>query len=532
MKNKLSISILASGAFVACSMMLGSCTDGFDSRNVNPYEATDEEMNRDNLKTGAFFTQQLRGVMPVGDNLGGEYQIVEMLDADVFAGYFANIKDSYNIGTRHHDHYMIVNSWNDEPFAKAFTDVMQPWRSICNATEEGSVDRALSTVVKVFGMSRVTDKYGPIPYSKFGTAMAVPYDSQQDVYNQFFTELDEAISVLTAYVDAGNEPYMARYDYIYSGNVMKWVKFANTLRLRLAMRISNVDSNKARTEATAAINNKYGLLAAAADDAVVNQTSAFRYTNPLWEVTQSFNDMRMSATIECYMSGYNDPRLGSYFKSVTVGGQNQYRGMRNGMTSGFDAMKSVTSAANFNTDDAIPWMRAAEAYFLQAEAKLRLGVGNGEVKDLYEQGVRASFESAHASGVENYLADNTNVPLQAWVSPTNGQSVNTSSMLTNVTVAWDDNASANAKLQRIMVQKYLALYPDGMEAWSEMRRTGYPGQVSRAYSGNASVGATAVMSRLQFPSTEYTNNAANMAEAVQLLGGVDNAATRLWWDVN
>lgn len=532
MKNKLTVSIFASGALFAGSMLLGSCTDGFEGRNVNPYEATDEEMNHDNLKTGAFFTQQLRGVMPVGDNLGGEYQIVEMLDADVFAGYFANIKDSYNIGARHHDHYQIVNNWNAEPFSKAFTDVMQPWRSICNVTDEGSVDRALSTVVKVFGMSRVTDKYGPIPYSKFGTAMAVPYDSQQEVYNQFFTELNQAIEVLTAYADAGNEPYMARYDYIYQGNVMKWVKFANTLRLRLAMRISNVDANKARTEATAALANKYGLLAAASDDAVVNQSSNFRYTNPLWEVTQSFNDMRMSATIECYLSGYNDPRMAQYFKSVTIDGQNQYRGMRNGMTSGFDAMKSTTSAANYNTDDAIPWMRAAEAYFLKAEAKLRLGVGDGDVKDLYEQGVRTSFESAHASGVDAYLADNTSLPLQAWVNPINGSSVNTSTMVTNVTVAWDDAASVNTKLQRIMVQKYLALYPDGMEAWSELRRTGYPGQVSRNYSGNSSVPATAIMARLQFPNTEYSNNAANMADAVSLLGGQDNAATRLWWDVN
>lgn len=530
MKNKTIISGLLSGVLISGSLTLGSCTDSFDSRNKNPFEATEEEMNQDNLKTGAFFTQMLRGVKPVGDNLGGEYQIVEMLDADIFAGYFANVKNSYNIGSLHHDHYQIVNNWNAEPFVQAYTNVMQPWRSICNATEEGAVDRALATVVKVYGMQRITDKYGPIPYTAFGSAMAIPYDAQKDVYDKFFEELDEAIAILTAYVATGNAPYMARYDYIYSGNVMKWVKFANTLRMRLAMRISYVDAAKARTEAQAALSNEYGLLENSADDAVVNQTTTFRYTNPLWEVTQSFNDMRMSATIDCYMNGYNDPRIGSYFTSVAIDNQNQYRGMRNGMRSGFDQMLTVTSAANYQSSDVIPWMRAAEAYFLKAEAKLRLGVGDGDVKDLYEKGIRTSFESAHASGADAYIANATDTPLQAWVNPANGSSVNTSSMLTNVTVAWDDAADTETKLKRIMVQKWIALYPDGMEAWSEMRRTGYPGAVSRDYSSNSAVPATSIMRRLQFPSTEYSNNSANVNAAVQLLGGNDNAATRLWWD--
>ncbi len=83
-----------------------------------------------------------------------------------------------------------------------------------------------------------------------------------------------------------------------------------------------------------------------------------------------------------------------------------------------------------------------------------------------------------------------------------------------------------------MIQKWIALYPDGQEAWSEMRRTGYPGWIRiSTYSYASGVSNNEMISRIQFPSTEFSNNSANAQEAVQLLGGQDNAGTRLWWDV-
>ena len=87
-------------------------------------------------------------------------------------------------------------------------------------------------------------------------------------------------------------------------------------------------------------------------------------------------------------------------------------------------------------------------------------------------------------------------------------------------------------LERIMVQKWIALYPDGQEAWSEMRRTGYPGWVRiSSYSNQTEVASGEMISRLKFPSTEYDNNSKNTQAAVTLLGGNDSAGTRLWWDV-
>lgn len=519
-----------SGALLMGTLLLGSCTGEFEKWNINPNEVTPDQMKYDNLNTGAYFVQMEKGVFIVGKDMGGEYQITEMYTGDIFAGYIANTK-KFDYTTYHNDHYRLYNNWYDAAFADAYKEVMEPWRSIVNETTESSVDRAMATVVKVLGMSRITDMYGPIPYSKFGTALKVPYDSQKDVYYQFFNELNDAISVMTAYVDGGGSKYMANYDYIFSGDVRKWVKFANTLRLRLAMRISFVDTAKATTEAQAAINHSIGLMSSKDDSAILHQTTSLSFRNPLWEVSESFTDVRMGATMDCYLNGYEDPRLSVYFLPAANDGK--YHGVRNGMTS-YDqsGYYKACSGLNFAENDGMQWMDASEAYFLQAEAKLRLNLGSETVQEYYENGIRTSFDSKGASNVDSYLTSDK-TPLETFTDAKTGRSTNVSSMLSNLSVAWDESADEGTKLERIMIQKWIALYPDGQEAWSEMRRTGYPGFVRiSTYSGVTEVTNNELISRLKFPSTEYSNNAENVAEAVSLLGGKgDIAGTRLWWDV-
>lgn len=519
--------IIAAGFFIC--FFFTSCTDQFEKWNINPNEVTPEQMQQDNLNTGAYFTQMEKGVFIVGKDLGGRYQIIEMLTGDIFASYIANI-NTYSYTTYHNDHYALYKDWYDTPFNDAYTYIMQPWKSIVDVTDESSPARAMATIVKVLGMSRITDMYGPIPYSKFGTTTQVPYDSQKDVYYQFFEELQAAISVLTTYSDNNTAKYMEQYDYIYSGNVSKWIKFANTLRLRLAMRVSFVDRAKAETEAAAAINHSYGLMTSVEDAAILHQTTSFTFINPIWEVSESFKDMRMGATMDCYLNGYNDPRIGRYFRaSLKDGG---YHGVRNGMVNiSKDAYAVAASGINYEANDDIQWMDAAEAYFLLAEAKLRLNLGTGTVREYYEQGVRTSFSFKGAPGVDAYLADNERLPLSTYMDPNTNRGINVGSSLSMKTIAWDDNVSEEEKLERIMIQKWIALFPDGQEAWSEMRRTGYPGFVRiSSYNYTTEVASNELISRLKFPTTEYSNNSQNTQAAVALLGGNDIAGTRLWWD--
>lgn len=520
----------SNGSLLALSLLLASCTGQFEKWNINPNEVTPEQMSYDNLNVGAYFTQMEKGVFIVGENLGGRYQITEMLEGDVFASYLSNI-NTYSYTTYHNDHYALYSDWYNAPFNDAYKNIMQPFKSIVDATSESSVAYAMASVVKVLGMSRITDMYGPIPYSKFGGSTQVEYDAQKDVYYKFFGELEAAVSIMTEYVKSSSNPYMSDYDYIYSGNVNNWIKLANTLRLRLAMRISNVDEEKAKVEATAAINHSCGLMKSSSDDAILHQTSSFSFTNPIWEVCQNFNDMRMGATMDCYLNGYNDPRIASYF--CTTANDGKYHGARNGMINiNKNDYILATSGVNYQSGSNMKWMDAAEAYFLLAEAQMRWGLGTETVQSYYEKGITTSFASNGVSGATSYIQNNTNLPLTTYTDAAIKRDTNVGSMLSNLTVAWDETADDKTKLERIMIQKWIALFPNGQEAWSEMRRTGYPGWVRiNSYSYQNEVSDGEMISRLKFPTTEYSNNSANTQKAVMLLNGPDLAGTRLWWDV-
>jgi len=524
--------ILSKITLVGLGMLsLAACTKNFEKWNIDPNQASSEDMQHDNLNTGAYYAQMQRGVFVIGDNMGGEYQITQALEGDLFASYFATII-TWGYTTYNNDHYALYPSWYNAPFNDAYENVMQPWKSIYDATDAASPARAMATVIKVFGMSRITDMYGPIPYSKFGTDINVAYDSQKDVYSRFFTELEESIQILTEYADNNSATYLADYDNVYYGNVSKWVKFANTLRLRLAMRVSYVDEALAKEQASAAISNSYGLLASADDDAAVHQSSSLTFRHPLWEIGTSWDDEHMSATMDCYLNGYNDPRLAAYFQPAESTGS--YKGVRNGIRNVSKAnYNTVSSRPNFAQGDDMHWMYAAEAYFLMAEASLRFGLGDQTPQEYYEQGIKASFSSAGVSGADSYIANSENLPLSSYSDPYRTWSAtDVSSMLSFLPVAWDDSASEDEKMERIMIQKWIALYPDGQEAWSEMRRTGYPGWVRiSSYSYQTEVAEGEMISRLKFPTDEYTNNNQNTVAAVSLLGGDDTAGTRLWWDV-
>ncbi len=524
--------ILSLGCLAVGAMLAMSCTDGFENWNINPNEATQEEMEHDNLNTGSYFAQMQRGVFRIGKDMGGEYQLTQALEGDIFAQYFAPTMKWSN--EDRNDQYNLYPQWYRAPFNDAYQEVMQPWYEIKKAVETNPSAKtalALATVVKVLAMQRVTDCYGPIPYSKFGTDIHVAYDSQQDVYDEMFKELADAIDQLTAYTESSTSRYMQDYDHVYQGNVTKWVKLANTLRLRMAMRISYVDEARARTEAAAAINNSIGLMTSSDDDAAVHQSSSLTFIHPLYEIATSWDDEHMSATMECYLKGLNDPRMKAYFLAAT--GTGEYKGIRNGKASIQKSQyQTNTSRMNYNSDHDMEWMHAAEAYFLMAEAKLRFGLGSQSAREYYEQGITTSFASAGVSGATSYYNNSESLPLAQYVDPYNNRSTDVSLMLTMLAPAWDDNASDDVNLQRIWLQKYLALYPDGEEAWAEMRRTGYPRVIPiESNRSNGEVPSYEIISRLKFPDTEYTNNTENTNAAVQLLGGRDVAGTRLWWDV-
>ena len=176
-------------------------------------------------------------------------------------------------------------------------------------------------------------------------------------------------------------------------------------------------------------------------------------------------------------------------------------------------------------------MAPAETAFLKAEAVAVFGWNmGGSAKDFYEQGVRLSFEQWGVNGADAYLADMTSVP-GTYSDPAGSNDYN--NILTNLSVAWDDSASAEVKQEKIMIQKWIANFPLGNESWADIRRTGYPHILPCTDEANNSGGLVPNEGprRIKYPQEEYTSNAANLSEAIsKYLGGPDQMATRLWFD--
>lgn len=507
--------------------LFNSCTTNFSEYNVNPNEATEEMKNWDNVKTGSLFLLMQQNVLVVAHgSIGSDrYQTVEVMGGDGFVGYFGFPSPSINSAGRYN---WGGSSWYGDMFTTNYANTMNAWREIKNEVNDETDPRfALAQILKVAAMHRVTDSYGPIPYVEYGISKEVPYNSQKDVYYYFFTELEEAVSVLESYALAG-ETIFSSWDCVYNGNVNSWVKFANTLRLRLAMHLAYVDPTKAKQEAEAAVNNPIGLMLSSNDVAKLQHIHPIAtYESPLY-IISGWDDACMGATIDSYMNGYMDTRRSAYFNASS---DNAYRGIRAGMSGSIPKSSYTTglfSKPNVSATSDVVWMRASETYFLLAEGALRGWSMGGDAKSYYESGVAMSFQE-HSATIGSYLSNQTSIPAD-YVDPvTSSYSMNARGL---ITIAWEDAASTEEKLERIITQKYIALFPVGQEAWTEFRRTGYPKvfPVAVNESNGGCVNTEIQIRRLPFPVSEYNTNADALAEGIRLLGGVDNPGVKLWWD--
>mgnify|MGYP000750864326 FL=1 len=176
------------------------------------------------------------------------------------------------------------SNWPGLMFTRAYKDVMNPWRELKKAINNENDPRyAVVQILKVATMHRVTDSYGPIPYLKFGIEKEVMYDAQKDVYYRFFEELDAAVRVLDSYATNGDKVF-PDWDCVYNGNVKSWVKFANTLRFRLAMHLSDVDGDKAKTEIKAAMEAPHGFVESKGDIAELQHVHPIATYQSPWYV--------------------------------------------------------------------------------------------------------------------------------------------------------------------------------------------------------------------------------------------------------
>jgi hypothetical protein len=395
----------------------------------------------------------------------------------------------------------------------------------------------------IFGY--ITDVWGDVPYSQAlrgdaaDATLQPAYDAQKDIYTGLFADLTEAVDAMAAGASAASvlTPVGAA-DPLFAGNRTRWERFGNSLRARHAMRLANVDPATAQAELAAAIAAPGGLIASNADNAQLNWPGDGVYNNP-WSVNnQGRDDHRLSDRLLNEMVPVNDPRVAVYaqptlcFLNPAATGcpasPPQYAGMPNALTATDAATWSLTSSRPgrvfYSTDRfcKTSWSVADAAYvgcsgltgarfpsfiltyaevsFILAEAAERGWIA-GSAATYYNQGIEASMAQwgvTDATAIAAFLAR----PEILYVPGTEG-------------------------LRRIALQKWIALYTDGVEAWAEWRRTCVPATVKP---GPAAV-ITTVPRRYQYGQREASVNSANMDAAIARQGP-DEFTTRMYWDTN
>lgn len=508
---------------LSSSVYLTSCTDKFEEINTNQTKLTTLGKN----ELPYLFSK----AQSASSYAFWRYQVAQNLFADLYSQYFALTATYFPS-----DRYVMRMDWLQWHWRPIYTEAVPQLKSLLDQTDKASAENALASIMWVYTFHRVTDYYGPIPYFKAGEpARTVAYDAQDKIYDDFFKRLDAAVTLLKG--KAADKPY-GNFDLIYKGDVNKWIKFANTLRLRLALRISKVDPARAKREAEAAVTG--GVMTDIADDALMVKSEAGSDFNGLAGISV-WNEFRMSASMESVLKGYEDPRIGIYFQPATA--TKTYEGLRNGL---LPAQQNVQeNTANYNSNVGERWVRgggaawsgqnttpqnilhAAEAYFLRAEGAMNGWNMGGTAKELYEKGIETSMKQwgiTNAAAITAYI-NSPNKP----VAPGDQQK---SPPMSNISIKWDAAASDAVKREQIATQKWLALYPDGIEAFADFRRARLPKLYPIVNSDNADLPAGSFIRRIPFLDLEKQTNAEALKAAETLLGGPDKVSTPLWWDKN
>lgn len=516
---------------IALVLIAGACTENFEAINDNPYQITDESLQQDFNHVGAFYPSMLNNIF--------QDQIAHNLVHESFVGHLGT--PTPFVSNRNNTTYYIT--WGDSYWNGVYNNIMAPARQVIKIAEEGGYDvfAAWAKLIRVIGASRLSAYHGPIIYTNYGsTDQTIMYDSEETLYNTWFAELDEIVSVFSANTDYTG---LTKFDASYSGNVSKWLKVANSWRLILAMRLSKVAPDLAKTQGEKAIADPGGIITTP-DDA----WKLSLYGGPFrpGRICFGWGDTRMGAAMESVLGGYQDPRVEKFFDPATDNTlypdhpDFPYKGIQSGalIVAKDDRLTYSTLDAQFdpagnNAGGVRRMLMPSDVLFTLAEASLRGWAGAGDAQENYENGIRASFAEWGAGGVDAYLENDTDLPLD-YVDPKESSGQNDFQNRMTVTVKWDDAADNEEKLDKILTQKWISSVHNTIEIWVDHRRTGYPKLpfVSKNDS-DATWGVIApddFLRRMPFVNAERNNNPAGVADATEKLGGPDEIGTRLWWD--
>lgn len=544
---------------MACALFFASCSDEYmENMNTDPSKAATIDPNAQ-LTTAQLQTYGDLSMMEIYRNY--HYAFTQQL---------MGCWNTTNYGGRHTlDNNEMSRIWTSF-YTQSLKNIIDAQYRTAEDAEKVNINSVLR-IYRVYLMSIITDTYGDAPFSEAGLGFLEgkfnpKYDKQEDIYNAFFLELEDAVNKIDPTKDK------VTGDLIYAGDVTKWQQLANSLRLRFAMRISNVNPTKAQTEFENALAANGGVITDASSDALIKyMTIAFSFgqeaysdyrgnslsqllfgndpaNNPSYLCSTFFNqlynsgDPRTFKISRCYYDGLMsatspDNRVDITQEMIDKGiafsprdpGAYSWEPWPTGYDSDICAELAVNNpsvtatmarevepklANNFlKSDNPGVVMTSAEVKFLMAEATVKKwNVGSVSAEDLYKQGVRAAMD---------FLTDNygctatTDAEFDAFIQ--------------------DKGAfghTDNQKLEAINTQAWILHFTNPAECWANVRRSGYPKLKSPAEYGFGQylTGGTEIPVRLCYPVLESSYNKKSYNEAIERMGGTDNWHSLLWWD--
>lgn len=525
---KYSFKIKTLGVALMAVSILSSCTGDFDEINKDPNSLTEDQL--DATLAGPSFASALYAGIHNGSYSSpgvddqGTWGIATGILSSTFIQYL-----NCGYGTERN---AFVNGYEGRGWTRFYTVAVPALNNAIKASEGNAEALAVLKIWKVFMYNQMVDAYGPIPYTEAGNGKEkVAYDSVEFIYEDFFKLLNEANTTLSSSSITTVASFQPN-DRVYAGSVAKWRVFGNSLRLRLALRISDKEPAKAKTEAEAAV--------AAGVMQTNDQSAYFKASNitpnNLNMIVNSWG-YTMTASMESILVGYNDPRLAKWFAPIDTG---VYRGQPIG---GLEDQFGTTKFSAFNNDimgngaagnvsesKNIEIFMASENYLSRAEGALNGWNMGGTAQSLYETGIRLSLQQwgiTNAAEINSYIAGSTlpTLPNVLTVYPT----LDLQDIPVKLPVAWS-STEANQRTQ-IAVQKYLAIFPESWEAWSDLRRSDAKVIYPPLNTDNTDPGVgKSLMKRIIYVTNEYSSNKDAVTDGISKLGGPDSGGTKLWWD--
>lgn len=512
--NKLSISGLALGLLLGVS----ACDKDFEEVNVNPNspEAVSSSLLLPNVIRNT--TNQIAG------NAWGLGNLVMQYTAKI---QFTN-EDRYNWGPQ-------SNPYNT--FYGALRDINNIVELSGTANQKNYV--GVAKVMRAHLFAYMTDVYGEIPYSDAIQAKAgvnyPKFDSQESVYKGILVELEEANAML------GTTSEKIEGDILFNGNVTLWKKFANSLRLRMLMRLADRQNPAQALQAIVSNPTQSPIFATESEQAVLQYLQDVPNQHPLYTTRSgSYDEIRLSENLENALKDLNDPRLFAYAQPTSnsgagvIGPISAYEGVPNGLGDE-EALKYSPSGdpskggSNFISRVGLLWscqacgsqasptgyqailMSYAEVQFILAEARERGFITVGSAEDYYKKGVQASV---------NYYKSRYTLINQPAIA---AKLVVDDTYFAQPKVSY--TGSTEEKLAKIGTQKWIALFFSGLEAWHDWKRTGFP-----SIKPGPAAFINTVPVRFMYPSSLQSLNGENYKAAVGRQGA-DAITTRVWWDV-